>query len=243
MVEEYNSIMKNDVWEVVLRPEGKSVVTSRWLYKIKHAANGSIEKFKARFVSRGFSQIEGVDYEDTFAPVARYTSIRAVIAIAAEMGRKIHQMDVKTAFLNGLIQEEVYIEQPQGFEVHGRDSHVCRLTKALYGLKQAPRAWYSRIDTYLQWMGFKKSEANPNLYYIMVGEDPLILMLYVDDLFIIGTERFIVGCKRDLASEVEMKDIGLMHYFLGLEAHVDPYDHQLEEAKSESELVGPTLYR
>ena len=149
MQEEYSSIMKNDVWEVVPRPEGKSVVTSRWLYKVKHATDGSIEKFKARFVARGFSQVEGVDYEETFAPMARYTSIRSIISIAAKMGWKIHQMDVKTAFLNGFIQEEVYIEQPQSFEVHGKESHVCRLKKALYGLKQAPRAWYSRIDTYL----------------------------------------------------------------------------------------------
>ena len=103
MVEEYSSIMKNDVWEVVPRPEGKSVVTSRWLYKIKHAADGSIEKFKARFVARGFSQVEGVDYEETFAPVAFYTSIRSIISIAAEMGWKIHQMDVKTTFLNDII--------------------------------------------------------------------------------------------------------------------------------------------
>ena len=129
-MEEYSSIMKNDVWEVVSRPEGKSVVTSRWLYKIKHAADGSIEKFKARFVARGFSQVEGVDYEETFALVARYTSIRSILSIAAEMGWKIHQMDVKTAFLNGFIQEEVYIEQ-----LHGKESHVCRLKKALYDLK------------------------------------------------------------------------------------------------------------
>jgi hypothetical protein len=149
MMEEYNSIMKNDVWEVVPRPEGKSVVTSRWLYKLKHVPDGIIEKDKDRFVSRGFSQVEGVDYDETFAPVARYTSIRAVISIAAEMGWKIHQMDVKTTLLNGLIQEEVYIEQPLGFDVHRRESHVCRLKKALYGLKQALGAWYSRIDTYL----------------------------------------------------------------------------------------------
>eukprot|EP00253_Pinus_taeda_P021226 PITA_21226 len=120
MQEEYSSIMNNDVWEVVPRPEGKSMVTSRWLYKVKHA-DGSIEKFKARFVARGFSQVEGVDYEETFAPVARYTSIRSIISIAAEMGWKIHQMDVKTAFLNGFIQEEVYIEHPQGFEFEMKD--------------------------------------------------------------------------------------------------------------------------
>jgi hypothetical protein len=119
----------------VLRPVGKSVVTSMWLYKIKHAADGSVEKYKARFVARGFSQKEGVDYEETFVPVARYSSIREVLSIAFEMGWSIHQMDVKTAFLNKVIEEEVYIEQPQGFEVHDRETHVCRLKKALYGLK------------------------------------------------------------------------------------------------------------
>eukprot|EP00253_Pinus_taeda_P023759 PITA_23759 len=234
--------MKNDVWEVVPRPEGKSVVTSRWLYKVKHAADGKIEKFKARFVARGFSQVEGVDYEETFAPVARYTSICSIISIAAEMGWKIHQMDVKTAFLNGFIQEEVYIEQPQGFEVHGKESHVCRLKKAVYGLKQAPRAWYSRIDTYLQGMGFTK-------------------------------KRLIEHCKRDLATEFEMKDIGLMQYFLGLEVWQEEGHFFLGQGKyivdilsrfhmedcrpmstpmitnckklhaSDFELVDPTLYR
>ena len=116
----------------------------------------------------------------------------------------------------------MYIKQPQGLEVHGRESHVCRLKKALYGLKQAPRAWYSRIDTYLQQMGFEKSEADPNLYYIVVGEDTLILVLYVDDLFITGAERLIVGCKQSLTLEFKMKDIGLMHYFLALEVWQEP---------------------
>jgi hypothetical protein len=143
MMEEYQSIMKNDVWEIVPRPEGKSVVTSKWVYKIKHAVDGSIDKYKARFVARGFSQQEGEDYDETFAPVSRYTSIRAIISLATSMGWSLHQMDVKTAFLNGVIEEEVYIEQPQGFEVHPRETHVCRLKKALYGLKQAPRAWYA----------------------------------------------------------------------------------------------------
>jgi len=110
-----------------------------------------------------------------------------------------------------------FIEQPQGFEVHGKESHVCRLKKAVYGLKQASRAWYSRSDTYMQQLGFTKSEVDPNLYFIVVGEEPLILVLYVDDLIITSAERLIERLKRDLASEFEMKDIGLMHYFLGLE--------------------------
>eukprot|EP00253_Pinus_taeda_P035311 PITA_35311 len=237
MMEEYSSVMKNDVREVVPRLE------------------------------------EGVDYEETFALVARYISVRSIISIVAEMGWKIHHMDVKTTFLNGFIQEEVYIEQTQGFEVHGKESHVCRLKKALYGLKQAPRAWYSRIDTYLQQLGFTKSEADLNLYFIVVGEEPLILVLYVDDLIITSAERLIEGCKRDLASEFEMKDINLMHYFLGLEVWQEEGHFFLGQVKyivdilrrfhmedykpmstpmitnlkklhaSDSMLVDPTLYR
>jgi hypothetical protein len=134
-MKDYQSIMKNDAWEVVQRPEGKSVVTSKWIYKIKHAADDNIEKYKARFVARGFSQKEGEDYDETFALVAKYTSIKSIIAIAFAMGWKLHQMDVKTAFLNGVIEEEVYIEQSQGFVIHGKESHVCKLKKSLYRLK------------------------------------------------------------------------------------------------------------
>jgi len=149
MVEEYSSIMVNDVWEVVPRPQDKSVAGSRWIYKVKYAADDSVEKYKARFVAKGYAQKEMIDYEETFAPVARYISIRIVISLVAQMGWKIHQMDVKMTFLNGVIEEEVYIEQLEGFETHEKKSHVCRLKKALYGLKQAPRAWYRRIDGYL----------------------------------------------------------------------------------------------
>jgi hypothetical protein len=228
MVEEYQSIMKNDVWDIVPRPKGKSVVTSKWISKIKHVANGSIKKYKARFVARGFSQKEGVDYEETFSIVARYTSIREVISLASVMGWKIHQMDVKTAFLNGVIKEEVYIEQPQGFEVHGRESHVCRLKKSFYELKQTPRAWYSRIDGYLQSMGFTKSEVDPNLYLLQVGKDPLISVLYVDDMLLTAVEELIARFKKDLASEFEMKDNELMHYFLGYFLGLEVWQQQCE---------------
>jgi hypothetical protein len=119
MTEEYQSIMKNDVWDIVPRPEGKSVVTSKWIYKIKHAADGSVEKYKARFVARGFSQVDGIDYEETFAPIARYTSICMIISLVAFMSWRLHQMDVKTTFLNGEIEEEVYIEQRDEFEDEG----------------------------------------------------------------------------------------------------------------------------
>jgi hypothetical protein len=208
MVEEYDSIVKNSVWDIVPRPIDKSVVGSRWIYKVKQAADGSVEKYKARFVARGFSQIEGIDYGDTFAPIARYSSIRSILALSAQMGWCIHQMDVKTVFLHGIIEEEVYIEQPEGFEIFDRESHVCRLKRALYGLKQAPRAWYTRIDNYFTGLGFTKSEANANLYQIVVEGKLLIIVLYVDDLILTGDEQLINSCKEDLAKEFEMKDLG-----------------------------------
>jgi hypothetical protein len=134
------------------------VVSSKWLFKIKHVVDGSIEKYKARFFARCFSQKEGIDYEETFTLVARYTSIRTIIALVAKMKWKLHQMDIKTTFLNGVIEQEVYIEQPQGFEVEDRKSHVCRLKKDLYRLKKAPRAWYGHIDSFLMSLGFTKSK-------------------------------------------------------------------------------------
>ena len=231
MNEECESIMKNDVWDVVPRPKDKSVVTAKWLYKIKHGPDGSAEKFKARFVARGFSQKEGIDYDDIFAPVARYTTIRSIIALAATQGWSLHQMDVKTAFLHGAIKEEVYVEQPLGFEVQDRDTYVCRLKKALYGLKQAPRAWYERMDSYLMKLGFTRSNADPNLYFKVVEGKPLILVLYVDDLFLTGDDPLIHQCKRELAAEFEFKDLGLMHYFLGLEVWQRPGEIFLSQGK------------
>jgi hypothetical protein len=136
MTEEYQSIMNNDVWEVVPKMKNKDVVSSKWIYKIKHATDESIEKYKEIFMARGFSQKEGIEYEETFSHVAIYTSIRTIIALAAKMKWKLHQMDVKTTFLNGVIEEEVYIEQPQGFEIEDRNTHVCRLKKDMYRLKQ-----------------------------------------------------------------------------------------------------------
>ena len=164
MVEEYDSIVCNSVWVVVLRAEDKSVVSSHWLYTVKKDADGSVEKHKARFVVHGFSQVEGIDNDETFAPVARYSSIISILALSSQMSWRIHQMDLKTTFLNGMIEEEVYIEEPEGFETLDRQLHVCQLKRALYGLKQEPRTWYTRIDSYFTRLGFIKSEVDENLY-------------------------------------------------------------------------------
>jgi hypothetical protein len=237
MTEEYQSIIKNDVWEIVPRPKSKDVVSSKWLFKIKHAVDGRIEKYKERFVACGFSQKESIDHEETFAPVARYTSIRTIIVLAAKMKWKLHQMDVKTTFLNGVIEEEVYIEQPQAFEVEDRKSHVCRLKKALYRLKQAPRAWYGWIDSFLMSLGFTKSKVDSNLYFKVMNDELVILLLYVDDLLLTREDKLITECKKRLASEFETTDLGIMHYFLGLEVWQSPERIFLNQGKYAFEIL------
>ena len=176
-------------------------------------------------MARGFSQVEGIDYEETLAPVARYSSIISILALLVQMGWHIHQMDVKNVFLNGVIEEEVYTNQPEGFEIFDSESHVCRLKRALYGLKQEPCAWYARIDSYFTGLGFTKSEADASLYQIVVDGKLLIIVLYADDLILIGDEQLITSCKEDLAREFEMKDMGLLHYFLCLE--ISQWDGEL----------------
>jgi hypothetical protein len=162
--------------------------------------------------------------------VARYTSIMTIIALTTKMKWKLHQMDVKIAFLNGVIEEEVYIEKPQGFEVEDRKSHVCRL-------KQAPRAWYGHIDIFLTSLGFTKSKEDSNIYFKIMDNEPVILLLYVDDLFLTREENLITECKKRLASEFEMKDLGLMHYFLGLEVWQSPERIFLNQGKYTVEIL------
>lgn len=187
MEEEIKMIEKNKTWELVDRPKDKDVIGVKWVYKTKMQPDGSIQKHKARLVAKGYSQQFGVDYNETFAPVARLDTIRALVALAAQYQWKIYQLDVKSAFLNGYLEEEIYVEQPQGFEEKGEEDKVLRLKKALYGLKQAPRAWYSRIDGYFASQGFRRSQSEPTLYIKTQDQNhTLIVSLYVDDLIYTG---------------------------------------------------------
>jgi hypothetical protein len=237
MVEEYDSIVKKSAWEIVPKLVDKSVVCSRWIYKVKQVIDGSVEKYKSRFVAWGLSQIEGIDYDETFAPVARYSSIISIFSLSTQMGWRIHQMDVKDAFLNGIIEEEVYIENPEGFEIFSSESHLCRLKRALYGLKQAPRAWCTQIDNYFTGLGFIKSEADANLYQIVVECKILIIVIYVDDLILTGDEKLIHSCKEDLAKEFEIKDMDFLH-FLGLEIWQQDGEIFVSQGKYAREILG-----
>ncbi|PKU72109.1 Retrovirus-related Pol polyprotein from transposon TNT 1-94 [Dendrobium catenatum] len=158
MQEELNQFTRNDVWELVKRPKEQSVVGTKWVFKNKVNDSGTIIRNKARLVAKGYNQIEGIDFEETFAPVARLEAIRVLLAFACFKNFKLYQMDVKSAFLNGVIKEDVYVEQPPGFESSQFPNHVYKLKKALYGLKQAPRAWYERLSSFLLNRGFQKTK-------------------------------------------------------------------------------------
>jgi histone deacetylase 1/2 len=158
MDEEYSALMTNKTWHLVPSSPGRNVIDCKWIYKIKRKADGTIDRYKARLVAKGFKQRYGIDYEDTFSPVVKATTIHLVLALAVSRGWHLRQLDVKNAFLHGVLEEEVYMKQPPGYEDAAHLGHICRLDKALYGLKQAPRAWYSRLSSKLQSLGFYASK-------------------------------------------------------------------------------------
>lgn len=170
MQEELSMIEKNQTWKLVQKPHDRNVIGVKWIFRTKLNPDGSVNKHKARLVVKGYAQIFGVDYSDTFAPMARLDTIRLLLAIAAQKGWQVFQMDVKLAFLNGFLQEEIYVEQPEGFVIKQQEDKVYLLKKALYGLKQAPRVWYNRIDDYLLCLGFRKSLSESTLILSILAQ-------------------------------------------------------------------------
>jgi Reverse transcriptase (RNA-dependent DNA polymerase) len=189
MEDEIKMIEKNETWKLVEKPNEKDVVGLKWIYKTKTNLDGSMQKCKARLVAKGYSQQPGIDYQETFALVARHEIIRMLISLAAHKGWKMFQLDVKSAFLNGVLKEEVYVVQPQGFEVEGEEEKVYKLKKVLYGLKQTPRVWYGNIDAYFTEKGFRRSPSEPTLYVNHDETGMLIVSLYVDDLIFTGNDE------------------------------------------------------
>lgn len=219
MDKEMQSLKKNDVWDLVKLPPGRKTIGCKWVYKVKMNADGTPEKYKARLVAQGFAQKQGVDYDETFCPVVRTESVRTVIALSAQNNLKLHQMDITTAFLNGELQEEAYMKQPQGYVKNGNEDLVCRLKKSLYGLKQSPRCWNFALDRHLKQFGFKQSNADPCLYF--GGSKEMVLVaVYVDDI-IIATEEDVTmrEIKDHISQKFEAKDLGEVKSFLGIQVH------------------------
>lgn len=189
-------------------PSGKSVVGCCWLFTVKVGPNGQIDRLKARLVAKGYTQIFGLDYSDTFSPVAKMTSVRLLLSIAAIRHWPLHQLDIKNAFLHGDLGEEVYMEQPPGFVAQGESSGlVCRLHRSLYGLKQSPRAWFGRFSIVVQQFGMTRSEADHSVFYRHTTQGCIYLIVYVDDIVISGSDhRGILQVKEHLAHCFQTKD-------------------------------------
>jgi hypothetical protein len=217
MLEEYDSLIANGTWELTTLPKGRSPVGCKWVFRTKKDANGKIVRYKARLVAKGYSQVEGVDFNETFAPVVKFNTIRCILAIGATMDLEMHQMDVKTAFLNGDLEEEIYMEQPEGFVEEGQEDLVCKVNKALYGLRQSQRVWNKRINKSLVSKGFKRSHADPSLYIKQTRRYILIVLIYVDDLILLSSDKEKMSeLKASLEEEYNMSDLGELHFFLGV---------------------------
>ena len=203
-------------------PPGCKPLGYKWIFKGKLKADGSIDKYSARLVVKGYKQKGGVDYFDTYSLVTRITSIRMLVAIATLHNLEIHRMDVKIAFLNGELNEEIYMEQPEGFIVPGQEKKVCRLVKSLYGLKQAPKQWHEKIDNAMLSNGFRINECDKCVYIKYTANCYVIVCLYVDDILIIGSNNDIIkATKRMLTNEFDMKDLGVVDVILGIENLTD----------------------
>ena len=187
-------------------------------------ADGSIDKYKVRLVIKGYKQKEGLDYFDTYSPVTRISSIRMLIAITAIHNLKIHQMDVKTAFLNGDLDEEIYMEQPEGFAVPGQEKKVCRLVKSLYGLKQALMQWHEKFDSVMMTNGFKINECDKCVYVKNTERGFVIICLYVDDILIMGSNNEIIKTTKEMFNnKFDMKTLGVADIILGIKISKTSY--------------------
>jgi hypothetical protein len=203
-----DSILSNETWELVDRPYGCKHVGCKWLFKKKLRPDGTIDKYKARLVAKGYTQKEGEDFFDTYSPIARLTTIRVLLSLAISHGLLIHQMDVKTTFLNGELEEEIYMTWPDGFVVKGQEDKMCKLMKSLYGMKQAPKQWHEKFDVTLISADFSVNEADRCVYYHHVGGQEVILCLYVDDILIFGTSLDVINeVKTFLCQSFNMKDM------------------------------------
>jgi len=219
MVEELLSIERNKTWELVNLPDKKKKIDVKWVFKVKLNPDGQVSKHKARLVSRGFLQNQGIDYNEVFAPVARIETVRLVTVIACKYKWLLYHLDVKSAFLNGPLEEVVFVSQPLGFEIAGKENMVYKLHKALYGLKQAPIAWNKKIDQVLFQIGVKKCSVEFGVYVQKLSDGgTVIICLYVDDLLITGSSTSEVEkVKEKLKLEFEMTDLGELSFFLGME--------------------------
>jgi hypothetical protein len=218
MHEEMESLEKNGTWELVRLPPGKKAVKCKCIFKRKEGMTTKEPlHYKSRLLAKGFSQIPEIDYIDVYSPVVKHSSIRTFLSLVGMHDYELEQLDVKTAFLHGDLEEDINMDQPEGFVVPGKEDYVCKLKKSLYGLKQSPRQWYKSLDSFMLSNGFQRSQYDSCVYLKFVNESPTYLLLYVDMLIAAKSMKKIVALKAQLSSEFDMKDLGAAKKILGME--------------------------
>ncbi|KAM1606973.1 hypothetical protein ACFX1Z_027609 [Malus domestica] len=218
MAEKLQAFHENNTWTIVRLPKEKKVVGSRWVYKTKFHSDGTIERNKARLVARGFIQTYGVDYKETFAPVAKMNTVRVLLSVAINNAWPLFQMDVKNAFLHGELEEEVFMKLPPAHPQSNNLEMVCKLHKSIYGLKQSPRAWYAKLSHVLERVGFCWSNADSSLFVSSSTSGKLVVFIYIDDLIVTGDNMSeISALKQYLNHKIAIKDLGILKYFIRIE--------------------------
>ncbi|KAL9261585.1 Retrovirus-related Pol polyprotein from transposon TNT 1-94-like protein [Drosera capensis] len=218
MKDEMKSLHDNHTFDLVKLPKGKKALKNRWIYRVKYESDSTAPRYKTRLVVKGFNQRKGVDFNEIFSPVMRMSSIRTVFSLAATLDLEVEQMDVKTAFLHGDLEEEIYMEQPDGFRVKSKEDYVCKLKKRLYGLKQAPRQWYKKFESVICGQGYRKTTSDHCVFVNKFSDGNfIILLLYVDDMLIVGKDISRINrLKKQLGESFAMKDMGLAKQILGI---------------------------
>lgn len=225
MSDEINALESNNIWTIVPLPHGKTPIGCKWVYKTKRNPDGTVERHKARLVAKGYNQTEGIDFLDTFSPVAKMVTVKSLLALAAINKWNLHQLDISNAFLNGDLTEEVYMSLPLGYQptstvstVSHSQPMVGKLIKSLYGLKQTSRQRNVKLTEILSLLGFTQSKADYSLFTKGIGPQFIALLVYVDDILIAGPNiNLIAQFKKDLSSHFKLRDLGLLKYFLGIE--------------------------
>ncbi|GJZ68842.1 retrovirus-related pol polyprotein from transposon TNT 1-94 [Tanacetum coccineum] len=229
---ELNEFERLEVWELVPRPDHVMIITLKWIFKVKLDELGGVLINKARLAARGYRQEEGIDFEESFSLVARLEAIRIFIAYVTHKNMVVYQMDVKIAFLNGILREEVYVSQPNGFVDQDNPNHVYKLKKALYGLKQAPQAWYDLLSSFLLSQKFSKGAVDPILFTRKEGKDILLVQIYVDDIIFASTNPALCETFSEIMClKFKMSMMGKMSFFLGLQISQSPRGIFLNQSK------------
>jgi hypothetical protein len=217
MEKEIEALEKNDTWSLIFLPPNKKPIGCKWVYKIKYQSDGTIEHYKASLVAKGFTQIEGLDYHETFAPVAKLVTVRTLLSIASIKQWSLHQLDVNNAFLQGNLNEEVYMVLPPGFCRKG-ETRICKLNKSIHGLKQASRQWFAKFSSTIMQAGFSQSKSDYSLFFNHTGNSSTFVLVYVDDIIITGNNDLAINqLKQFLEKKFFIKDLGKLKYFLGIE--------------------------